>query len=163
EYVGQLVARPGGRTDVRIIADGCLLCDIEFELGALGLSAALAGPFEPARDFAKPRPNRALASGALLLLAQFPVLLSQRAAVGGSREVVRQSLLALAQPDFASKWLEAFGFSSHTAVQMLAQLGKPSLLPELGLGATPTTIAHTLTFTTADQRTVSLVDIDAER
>src|SRR5690606_29054678 len=109
----------------------------------LGLSAVLAGPFEPSREYDRVRADRTWASAALLLLAQLPVLLGQLAAVGGSREVICQSLLGLVRPDFAAAWLEAFGFEPNAAADLVKRLGAPALLPEFGLlSGSPTAIAH---------------------
>jgi hypothetical protein len=164
DIVGQLVARPGHRTDVRIVIDGCLLCSIEFDLGVLGLSAVLAGPFEPAHDFAQVRPDRTLATAAMLLLGHIPALLAQLAVQGRELLHIRKSLLALARPDFPGKWLEAFGFEARAAIEMVGRLGRPTLLPDFGLGGEMLApIAHALTFSTADERTVSLATIDEDR
>lgn len=161
--VGQVCERPGELTAVRIVVDGCLLCEIEFELGVIGLSAVLSGPFEPAPDYAHVRPDRTLATAAMLLLGQLPVFLTQLASQGAARAIVRRSLLALARMDFPTKWLEAFGFEPAAAVQMLARVPAPPRLPDFGLGRKPTPIAFALTFSTADERIVSLVEIEAER
>src|SRR5690606_28416469 len=115
-------------------------------------------------DYAQLMPDRALATAAMLLLAQVPRLLTELAERGGANDVVRWSLLALSRPSFASEWLEAFGFKAKAAAQMVGRVGKPNILPEFGLGVgKPTAVARVLTFKTADEREVSVAEIDALR
>lgn len=163
-YAGELALRPSAGCGVRIVVDGCLLCEVEFELGALRLSAVLCGPMKPTQDYTRARPDRVFAAGLLLLLSRVPSLLSAWAEAGGAEHVLRENLLDLTVPNFECRWLEAFGFKPEVAQTMVKILGAPPLLPTFGLGSgKPCAVAQLLRFPTIDGRTVSLVEIDEER
>lgn len=174
EFRGCVAIRPGQLSDVRVIVDGCLLCELELDLGALGLCAVITGPLTPAADHARPRTDRDYATLLLLLLAQVPKLIEAWAG-GGSQfeDLVRRSLLTVTQPDFAVRWLIVFGYTETAAKQMIERLGAPLLLPPLGLGPgeTPSAVAQLVGFPTVGRwppdtvhkRRVTLHAIELER
>jgi hypothetical protein len=165
--IGQArIVRPGIVSNVRIIVDGCLLCELTVDVDFLGVSAVLAGPFTPLRDYSRPRHDRTLATAALLLLGQLPRMITAWIEHEGESAAgeLRRVLAALSRPSFAADWLQSFGFAEQTALQMVARLGAPRLLPALGLDSNePTYLAHVPLFDTIDGRRVSLVDLNLER
>lgn len=168
EYRGVVTLRPGQLSDVRVLVDGCLLCELELDLGALGLCAVITGPLTPAADFAHARTDREYATLLLLLLAQLPKLLEASAGSGTSRpleESVRGALLAITQADFAAGFLVAFGFTEVAAKQMLERLGTPVLMPTLGLGEGQfaSAVAKLVSFGTVDGQRATLEEIDLDR
>ncbi len=165
EYRGRVALRPGQLSDVRIIVDGCLLTELELDLGGLGLSAVITGPLTPAADHLRPHADRNYATLLLLLLTQVPKLLELWAADQAFEDLVRRGLLAITAPDFAARWLFALGFTELGAKGMLERLGSPAVMPPLGLapGQLPTAVAKVLTMATVDSRRVPLVTIDVER
>ena len=165
EYRGRVAFRPGQLSDVRVIVDGCLLSELELDLGALGLCAVITGPLTPAADYARPRADREYATVLMLLLAQVPTLLEAWAGAAKFGDMIRSGLLVLTQPDFAVRWLVGFGFSEASAKQMLERLGTPMLLPPLGLGPgqVPSAVAKLIGFATVDQRRATLLEIELDR
>jgi hypothetical protein len=165
QFRGQVAIRPGQLSNIRVIVEGCLLCELELDLGALGLSAVLTGPLTPAADHTRPRTDRDYASSLLLLLAQLPTLIEAWAGDGKSEDQVRHCLLAITQDDFASRWLVAFGFTELAAKEMLERLGVPVLMPVLGLGERQiaSAVAKLVSFPTVDSRRASLHAIELER
>lgn len=165
EYKGQVALRPGRISDVRVIVDGCLLCEPQLELGAIGISAVITGPLAPAADHQKPRTDRQYATLVLLLANMLPRLLAAWAEAGDSPDMLAHNLGVVLEPDFAVRFMVAFGFAEQAARELLARLGEPSLLPPMGLGEgeVPTAIAKLVTVPTADLRRVSLAALDADR
>jgi hypothetical protein len=176
EYRGRVAIRPGQLSDIRVIVGGCLLCELELDLGALGLCAVITGPLTPAADHTRPRTDREYATLLLLLLGQLPILIeawagswrveSSSGGGGGQLEKsIRQSLLAITQDGFAIRYLVAFGFTELIAKQMLERLGTPVLMPTLGLGEGQLTsaVAWLLSFPTVDARRVTLTAIEVAR
>jgi hypothetical protein len=165
EYRGRVGLRPGQLSDLRVVVDGCLLCEYEVDLGVIGLSAVITGPLKAAVDYGRPRQDRSWATALLLLLAQLPPLIEAWARDAQGGDMIKRCLVAITRPDFALSWLVGFGFDKRAAEQLLARVGAPSLLPELGLGAdTPATaVARAVEFATVDFRRVTLADLDHAR
>jgi hypothetical protein len=160
---GEVSLRPGRRTNLRVIVEGCLLHEIEFEGPLVGLVAVLEGPYEPLADFSRAKLDATFAEGLLLVLRQVPPLVDAWAKLldADPGDHLRGVVLALADASLPGRWLEAFGFKGSAA--MLARLGVPVLLPRFGLDTQPTTLAKLLRFETLSGRRVSLVDIQRER
>lgn len=172
EYRGRVAIRPSQLSNISVIVDGCLLCELEVDLGVVGLWAAIAGPLTPAADYTRPRTDRDYASLLLLLLTQLPTLIEALADSwqvehsGGQLEAsVRRYLLAATRDDFATRYLVAFGFTDVAAKQMLERLGTPELMPSLGLGdkELSSAVARLISFPTVDGRRVTLDAIDFVR
>ncbi|PRP94289.1 hypothetical protein [Enhygromyxa salina] len=173
EVRGCASLRPGQRSSVRIVLDGCLLCELELDLGFIGVCAVITGPFQPIRDYTRPRHDHAYATALMLLLTQLPGLIQLStvagAGIGGELgDAARRCVLTVTRPRFAFEWLSAFGFEAELAKQLLVALGEPKLTPEFGLGsegaeAQPNALARAISFVTVDQRRVTLVDIDHDR
>jgi hypothetical protein len=164
EHRGELSARPGRRANVRVIVDGCMLHEVEFEGLLDGLTAVLEGPYAPLADYSRAQLDATWATGLLALLAHVPALLEGWVQVHGreAAQFVRSWLVALSDPAFPTRWLEAFGFKG--ASTMVARLGAPPLLPRLAVDhPQPTVIAQILEFETLDRRKVSLVELERER
>lgn len=160
---GEVSLRPGRRTNVRVVVEGCLLHEVEFEGPLVGLSAVLEGPYEPLADFSRAKLDATWAEGLLLVLAQVRPLVEAWAKVQGSSsaEHLRGVLLSLADPSLPARWLEAFGFKAGAA--MVARFGAPSLLPSFGLPTAPNELARFTYFDTLAGPRVSLVELDQER
>jgi hypothetical protein len=164
EHRGELSARPGRLTNVRVIIDGCMLHEVEFEGPLVGLTAVLEGPYEPLADYTRVQLDATWAAGLLAILAQVPALLEGWANVYGhdAMSYVQTTMNALSDPTLPARWLEAFGFKAGAA--LVARLGAPVLFPYLGLDhPQPSVIAQIIQFETLDRRKVSLVELARER
>ncbi|PRP93025.1 hypothetical protein ENSA5_45860 [Enhygromyxa salina] len=165
EYRGRVALRPGKLSNLRVVVDGCLLMEVELDLGFIGLSAVITGPLEPARDYTRVRRDRSFATALMLVLAQLPRLVEAWASDEFAGDVVQRCLVALTQPMFASRWLEQFGYKTYAARQLVARLGAPPLVPKLGLtpGQPLGAVARAISFTTVDARLVTLAELDHDR
>jgi hypothetical protein len=160
---GEVSLRPGRRTNLRVVVEGCLLHEVEFEGPLVGLVAVLEGPYEPLADYSRAKLDATFAEGLLLVLRQVPPLVDAWLELLGADpgDHLRGVVLSLADASLPGRWLEAFGFKGSAA--MLAALGVPQLLPRFGLDTQPTTLAKLLRFDALSGRRVSLVDIHRER
>ncbi|MFV8755258.1 hypothetical protein ACNOYE_32310 [Nannocystaceae bacterium ST9] len=164
EHRGEVSLRPGRRTNVRVIVEGCLLHEVEFEGPLIGVTAVLEGPYLPLADYSRAQLDATWASGLLVVLAQLPALLEGWANVHGldAAEYVRATSIALCDPSMPARWLEAFGYKAGKP--MVERLGAPYLLPRLALDQPqPGILAQIIRFETVDRRKVSLVELERER
>lgn len=164
EHRGEVSLRPGRQTNVRVIIEGCLLHEVEFEGPLIGIAAVIEGPYAPLADFSRAQLDATFAKGLLILLGQIPALLAAWANVHGhdAGSYVRSTSITLSDPSLPARWLEAFGFKAGAA--MVARLGAPVLLPRFALEhAKPNAIAEIVRFETIDRRKVSLVELERER